>query len=99
EFRRYLCRGSSAWPRVPVHTKGNTHNLEVVGSKPTPGIHLFFIKKANTFYSNMIENIQNVYKDSSFCSSTFSCIVHDCNTRGQCIDKRCRSIQPHYCKP
>ena len=24
---------------MPVQIKGNTHNLEVVGSKPTPGIH------------------------------------------------------------
>lgn len=23
----------------PLQRKGNTHNLEVVGSKPTPGIH------------------------------------------------------------
>ena len=31
------CRGSSAGQSASFSTKGDTHNLEVVGSKPTPG--------------------------------------------------------------
>lgn len=33
------CRGSSAGQSASFSKKGDTHNLEVVGSKPTPGTH------------------------------------------------------------